>query len=237
MTNSRMLDFDGKRILVTGGNRGIGRAITDALRSDGGFVEAVSSSMYDLSHSEDLKELCSHIEREEFDLVVNNAGVIFSKSIEEYFTGDLDHANLMDVNLNAQIMIMGAAARSMIKRGKGGKIVNIASIAATAVRDGRVSYSASKAGLVAATKVAAADLGKHGILVNAVSPGFTKTEMTSKMLPKREEVSLTKQIPLGRMAKPEDIANAVMMLGGDLNTFITGQNLIVDGGYTWTVTP
>jgi len=237
MTNSRLLDFDGKKALVTGGNRGIGRAIADALSSDGCLVESISSKVYDLSHVGDLEELCVHIEKEEFDLVVNNAGVIFSKSIEEYFPGDLDHENLMNVNLNAQIMIMGAAARGMIAGGKGGKIVNIASIAATIVRDGRVSYSVSKAGLVAATKVAAADLGKHGILVNAVSPGFTKTEMTAKMLPKKEEISLTKQIPLGRMAGPIDIANAVLMLGGDLNTFITGQNLIVDGAYSCTVTP
>ena len=237
MTNSRMLDFNGKRILVTGGTRGIGSAISDALRASGGFGDAISSEDYDLSNRADLEDLCRHCEEEEFDLVVNNAGIIFSKKITEYYPGDIAHNKLLDVNLNAQIMIMGASARGMIRAGKGGKIVNIASIAATTVRDGRVSYSASKVGLVAATKVAATDLGEHGILVNTVSPGFTKTEMTASMLPKHEELSLTDQIPLGRMAKPSDIANAVMMLGGDLNTFITGQDLIVDGGYTFTVTP
>ncbi len=235
--NSRILDFNGKRILVTGGSRGIGSAISDALRASGGFVDSISSEDYDLSNRTDLEDLCRHCEEEEFDLVVNNAGIIFSKKITECYPGDVDHNRLLDVNLNAQIMIMGASARGMIRAGNGGRIVNIASIAATTVRDGRVSYSAAKAGLVAATKVAAADLGKYGILVNTISPGFTMTEMTATNMPKHEQYSFADQIPLGRLGKPEDIANAVMMLGGDLNTFITGQDLIVDGGFTFTVTP
>jgi 3-oxoacyl-[acyl-carrier protein] reductase len=158
--------------------------------------------------------------------LVNNAGIIFSskdagKDIEKY-------RRLMQINLMAPIALCNEAGKVMPR---GSKIINISSIAAQRVRDGRTAYSASKHGLNGATKNLAVDLGPQGILVNSVSPGFTETEMTDSMLPPEEKDSLVRQVPLQRFGTPQDVANAVMFLTSDLNTFITGQDIVVDGGF------
>ena len=110
--------------------------------------------------------------------------------------------------------------------------VNISSIASIRVREGRSAYSASKFGLVGFTKTVSVELAKYNILVNSVSPGFIDTEMTRTMLNKREIKKLSSQVPLKKLGHPKDISNAVIFLCSNLNTFITGHNLVIDGGFT-----
>ena len=118
----------------------------------------------------------------------------------------------------------------MIKNKKG-RIINIASIASERVREGRSAYSSSKFGLIGFTKTIAVELAKHNILVNAVSPGFINTEMTRTMLNEYEIKKLSNQVPMKRLGTTKDISNSIIFLCSDLNTFITGHNLIVDGGW------
>jgi 3-oxoacyl-[acyl-carrier protein] reductase len=112
-----------------------------------------------------------------------------------------------------------------------GRIVNIASIWSIITKPGRAVYAATKSGLVGMTRAVAVDLAPYGILVNAVSPGFVNTELTKNTLSPEECESLSSQVPMGRFAEPEEIARTVLFLSSDWNTYLTGQNLVVDGGY------
>ena len=114
----------------------------------------------------------------------------------------------------------------------GGKIVNIGSIWSKITKKGRVSYITSKSGLAGLTRGLSTDLAEKNILVNSVSPGFVETELTRKSLSKTEVIELTEKIPLNRLAQSTEIANFVVFLCSDLNSFMTGQNLFIDGGYT-----
>jgi len=127
-------------------------------------------------------------------------------------------------------LITGQVSRLM-KKLNYGRIINIASIWSVISKPGRSIYSATKAGLVGMTKAAAAELGDWGILVNSVSPGFTMTELTKKSLSGSEIKDLSAQIPLKRFALPEEISKLVLFLASDLNGYITGQNIVIDGGF------
>jgi 3-oxoacyl-[acyl-carrier protein] reductase len=119
----------------------------------------------------------------------------------------------------------------MIKN-KYGRILNVSSIFGSISKEKRVIYSATKSGLNGITKGISNDLSKHDILCNSISPGFVKTELTFKNLTKNEIVALESQIPIGRLAEPSDISKTSIYLVSNLNKYITGQNIIVDGGYT-----
>lgn len=119
-----------------------------------------------------------------------------------------------------------------MKKQKSGRIVNIASIWSVITKPGRSLYCGAKAGLAGFSRAMATDLARHGILVNAVSPGFTMTDLTRSTLSPREIAHLAKQVPMGRMAQPSEIAELVFFLGSPKNTYITGQNILIDGGFT-----
>jgi 3-oxoacyl-[acyl-carrier protein] reductase len=119
-----------------------------------------------------------------------------------------------------------------MKKQNSGKIINIASIFSVVSKEKRAAYSSTKWGLIGFTKAAALDMACFNVQVNAVSPGFVDTELTRKILGRKEIKSLTERIPQGRLAKPEEIANVVLFLCSDLNTYITGENIVVDGGFT-----
>ena len=141
-----------------------------------------------------------------------------------------DWDDIINVNLRAPFVLSQEVARLMKKNGYG-RIVNIASIFGVISREKRAVYTSSKSGLIGLTKSVAVELAPYNILVNCVSPGFVLTDLTKSILTGLEIEDLESRIPLKRLAAPEDISNVVIFLSSNLNTYISGQNIIVDGGY------
>jgi 3-oxoacyl-[acyl-carrier protein] reductase len=161
-------------------------------------------------------------------VLINNAGTNILSPIDQVSADSLD--TLLSINLRAPLLLCKSISIGMIKQSYG-RIVNVASIWSVITKPGRVMYTATKAGLAGMTKTAAIDLAPYGILVNAVSPGFVNTDLTMATLSAEEREQLSRQVPLGRFASPDEIAKVVLFLSSDLNTYITGQNLVVDGGF------
>lgn len=229
--------------LVTGASRGIGRAIAQQFLKDGHRVIGTSKTMQnlfeapnltwrylDLDRPSEVEDFCLSFGSEfSIDVLVNNAGINIIESFQEISTESL--GEILQVNLSSALLIMKSAASFMADR-KCGSIVNISSIWSEIGKPGRLGYSASKAGLVGATRVLALEMAPYGVTVNAVSPGFTDTELTRFTLSQAELDLLASKIPAGRLALPEEIAEVVSFLASEKNTYLTGQNVIVDGGFT-----
>jgi 3-oxoacyl-[acyl-carrier protein] reductase len=160
------------------------------------------------------------------DILVNNAGITKDGLLMRMSEADWDA--VLDVNLKGTFLFTKAFSRSFLKQ-HSGRIVNIASVVGLIGNAGQCNYGASKAGVIGFTKSAARELASRGITVNAIAPGFIETAMTAKLGPEARE-ALTKQIPLGSLGQPEDIANAVLFLASPAARYITGQVLAVDGG-------
>ena len=161
--------------------------------------------------------------------MVNNAGVNKINEINKINDNDWDEINR--VNLKAPYLMTKLISKKMIKQKKG-YIINISSIFGVISKEKRASYSASKSGLIGLTKASAIDLAEYNILVNSVSPGFVDTELTKKILSTKDSAQLKKNVPLKRFAKKEEITNLLFFLCSKYNTYITGQNIIIDGGFT-----
>lgn len=239
-----MIDFKGKTALVTGGTRGIGRAIADKLSKLGAEViltgrsEQVPDDLgtfqylgVNFSEKESTDHFCAKVQAmQDLDVVINNAGINHIDRIEDYPEDRFEE--LMAVNYAAVYRVSQAAARSMLASGRRGRILNIGSIWATNTREGRSAYCASKAGVAGMTRAIATDLAPQGILVNTLSPGFILTELTERTMGKEGIEEVCQQIPAGRLAMPEEIAEVAAFLLSSNNTYLTGQNIIVDGGFT-----
>ncbi len=239
-----MIDFHGKTAVVTGATRGIGRAIASTFLDCGATVlytgthptleHPISGARYaqlDLADAASRTAFVEHTLRDlgSLDILVNNAGINIIEPIDRIT--DEHWQNLLEINLTGAMRMLRAAVPKLAASGQG-RVVNIASIWGVISKRGRVSYSAAKTGLIGLTRAAALDLAKDGILVNAIAPGFVNTELTARNLSEQEQRTLAAEVPLGRFAEPKEIAQAVLFLCSPLNTIITGQTIVVDGGFT-----
>ena len=213
--------------LVTGASRGIGQAIATRLAAAGMSVLTPSREELDLSSAESVRTFLANAP--EVDVLVNNAGENKVSPI-----ADLDLADwqrILDTNVTSAFLLIQHFAPKMTARGWG-RIVNISSCYSFLSRAGRVAYSASKGALNQLTRTAALEYGAKNVLVNAVAPGFVETEMTRRNNNPEQIAALASQTALGRLAQPGEIAELVAFLASDANTYITGQLVVIDGGFS-----
>ena len=247
----KTLDFTGRTILVTGATRGIGKQIADDLSFlnanliltgtnpeqikflNEQSIESGTKSQYfcvDLMKSESTDEFLKDLEVfPKIDGLVNNAGINRLNSIENILIDDW--VDMLAVNLSSPFKLMKYVSGKMIGN-QYGRIVNIASIFSRISKAKRAAYSATKFGLEGLTVGVSNDLARYNIMVNVVSPGFVLTDLTRKNLSEEEMINLSNQVPAMRLAEVTDISNVVVFLLSDLNSYLTGQNIIVDGGFT-----
>jgi 3-oxoacyl-[acyl-carrier protein] reductase len=246
-----MIDLKGKVAVVTGSTRGIGRSVVEKLAENGADVVIIGSSAIekieeiaseisakygvealavqtDVTSKEAVKNLVNKtIEKfGRVDILVNNAGItrdgLFMRMKDE------DWDSVMDVNLKGVFYVTQGFYRTMTKQ-RSGSIINMTSVVGLTGNMGQVNYATSKAGLIGMTKSLARESAKRNVRVNAIAPGYIKSDMTNVISFAAKEAMLN-TIPLGKMGEPEDIANAVLFLASDLSTYITGQTLSVNGG-------
>ena len=240
----------GKSAVITGGVRGIGKAIAEEfcrqgadvllcyrsneeaakktaeeLSQYGTRVELIKGDVADPAHAEEAAKLAKELFGK-IDILVNNAGITKDKLMMRMTPADFDE--VVKANLNGSFYFLNAVAPVMIKQ-KGGRIINISSIVGVRGNAGQVNYSASKAGIIGMTLSAAKELGKRGITVNAVAPGYIETDMT-EILTDDQKSAMLGAISLGRAGKASDVAKAVAFFASEGAAYITGQVLAVDGG-------
>ena len=245
-----MFDFSGKSVLVTGGTRGIGRAIVEAFAEAGARVAFTYRSS-----TEEAEALRARLEEDgtdvlvfqgdaasadvageavagtldawgALDVLVNNAGITRDGLMLRL--GESDWDDVIETNLKSVFNFAKAAYRPMMKQ-RGGAVVNISSVVGVMGNAGQTNYAASKAGIIGFSKSLAKELGGRGVRVNVVAPGYVETDMTAQLSDAAREAMLG-GVPLGRPASPQDVAGAVLFLASPAAAYITGQVLHVDGG-------
>lgn len=215
--------------LVTGGARGIGEAIALRLERDGIRVVRPTRQELDLAVAESVAEWVLDHRSDEFDILVNNAGINVLGSIPELDLGTFDQ--MLQVNLRSALVLVKAFAPGMASRGWG-RILNVSTIFSLVTKEKRAAYSITKSAINALTRSAAVEFGADCVLVNALAPGYVETALTFQNNSPEAIEKIVAQIPLGRMAKVEELAECAAFLLSGRNTYLTGQTLVVDGGFT-----
>lgn len=217
-----------RTVLITGGSRGIGKAIVERLRKDY-RVLAPTRRELDLLDDESIDRYVALVRDKTVDILINNAGVNYPQWVEE-----MTDENIMEtiqVNLVAPIKLARAVVPSM-KKQKWGRIVNMSSAFGIVARGKQVLYCATKHGLNGMTKSLALELVKYNILVNSICPGFARTDLVVKRNSPEKIAALEAGIPLGRLVEPSEVAEVVAFLISEKNTYMTGSTVVADGGFT-----
>ncbi len=245
-----MIDLKGRVAIITGSSRGIGRSIAEKLASLGADVIITSTKQevsqevakeisekfgvkskgfaLNVANFEEFSKVIDETVKEfgKIDILVNNAGITKDTLLMRMKEEDWDA--VIDTNLKGVFNGCKAVIKYMLKQ-QYGKIINISSVVGLMGNAGQVNYSASKAGVIGITKSLAKEVASRNINVNAVAPGYIETDMTN-VLPDNIKQEIIKLIPMGKIGKPEDVANVVAFLASDLASYITGQTIVVDGG-------
>ena len=245
------IDFKDQVVLITGATRGIGKQLADDFSKLGarliltgtmkGQIDMLNKSArkdpknkkvyhrVDFTDSKSTENFIKEIRKyKKIDVCINNAGINRIDYITEAKVKDWD--DITAVNLKAPFLIIREVSKIM-KKSRYGRIINISSIFGVISRKKRAVYSATKFGIKGLTVAASNELAQYNVLVNTVSPGFVLTELTRRILSKKEIRDLRNEIPCGRFAMPDEISRIVLFLSSPLNSYLTGQNIIVDGGY------
>lgn len=216
-----------RKALITGASRGIGKAIKDLFEEKGIIVFAPSRDEMDLSCNNSIKNYVESIGA--VDVLINCAGINDLAGLDEMTEEKLNE--MLQVNLIAQTMLIKYVTPSM-KKNNYGRIVNFSSIWCDFSKEKRIMYSIAKAGVKGLTTASAVELSKYNVLVNAIAPGFVNTEMTSQNNTPEQIKELAQALPIKRMAEPKEIAELVYFLASEKNSFMTGQTIFADGGFS-----
>ena len=215
------------KALITGASRGIGLAIKNLFEENCIDVYAPTRAEMDLSDNNSIRKYVKNLEY--VDILVNCAGVNNLASIPEITDSALQ--DMLQVNLIAQTVLIQELSVKM-KEHRYGRIVNFSSIWSEFSKERRIMYSMAKSGVNGLTTAAAVELAQYNVLVNAIAPGFVNTEMTSKNNTPQQINDLAAALPLKRLAEPKEIAELVLFLTSEKNSFITGQTIFADGGFS-----
>lgn len=241
------MQLEGKKALITGASRGIGKATAELFLAEGAEIWGLSSKepadlaerlaaaggrlhwiCADLGRPEDVEAVIDGAVKESggFDILVNNAGITkdglsFRMSLEDF-------RKVLDVNLSSAFLVARSVGRDMIRK-RAGSIINMSSVVGIHGNGGQANYAAAKAGLIGVTKSMAQETAGRGVRVNALAPGYIVTDMTDA-IPESAKEKLMDHIPMKRLGRVEDIAGAALFLASDASSYITGQVLAVDGG-------
>jgi len=248
--NNKVLDFTNQYVLITGSTRGIGKETAKLFLQRGAKViitgtsqepneelvselSALGTIFYepaDFISGSGINDFISRLDNyDRIDVCVNNAGINLLNTIEN-ITDD-DYKKVLSVNLDAPVKISRYLAKRM-KDQKYGRIVNVASIWSVITRPARSVYTMTKNAIVGLTQTMGIELASYGVMVNSISPGFTLTELTKTTNTKDQLDQISKNIPINRLADPTEMGYVILFLGSKENSYMTGQNIVVDGGYT-----
>ena len=239
-------NFENKVVLITGATNGIGKEILEAFLKTKAIIIATGNStskkkffeIYDknkidyhqanFNNEKSSRDFIKKIQNyKKIDICINNAGINKINYINK-ISNEFD--DILNVNLKIPFQILSGVSKIM-KKNNYGKIINISSIWGKKSKEKRISYTTSKYALNGLTVSSSIELAKYNVLVNSISPGFVDTELTRRVLSKKEINQVKKQIPIGRLAKPSEIVPLIFFLSSELNTYITGQIIYVDGGF------